>query len=70
MRVFGFSAAQIGSFRLLYRPAPVNLSQRRCAVKPVNAEPKRNDSIVPLAVTIAAPGELCVCVCVFSLNYN
>ncbi|XWS15564.1 hypothetical protein CRYUN_Cryun34aG0011200 [Craigia yunnanensis] len=46
---------QIGSFRLADRHATVNLSQKRCAVKPVNAEPKRNDSIVPLAATIVAP---------------
>lgn len=48
-------APQIGSFRLLDRPAALSLSQRRCAVKPVNAESKRNDSIVPLAATIAEP---------------
>ncbi|OMO64817.1 Thioredoxin-independent 5'-adenylylsulfate reductase [Corchorus olitorius] len=48
-------APQIGSFRLADRHATVNLSQKRCAVKPVNAEPKRNDSMVPLAATIAAP---------------
>ncbi|KAJ6767379.1 hypothetical protein OIU79_023191 [Salix purpurea] len=28
---------------------------QRCAVKPLNAEAKRNDSIVPLAATISAP---------------
>ncbi|OIT39412.1 PREDICTED: 5'-adenylylsulfate reductase 1, chloroplastic-like isoform X1 [Nicotiana attenuata] len=34
----------------------VNLSRiRRLAVKPLNAEPKRNESIVPLAATIVAP---------------
>ncbi|XVF26056.1 hypothetical protein REPUB_Repub13aG0267100 [Reevesia pubescens] len=46
---------QIGSFRLADRHATVNLSQKRCAVKPLNAEPKRNDSMVPLAATIVAP---------------
>ncbi|KAF2304943.1 hypothetical protein GH714_000648 [Hevea brasiliensis] len=46
-------ALQIGSLRLLGRPAAVSLSQRRCSVKPVNAESKRNDSIVPLAAAIA-----------------
>nr|KJB67216.1 hypothetical protein B456_010G180900 [Gossypium raimondii] len=46
---------QIGAVRLADRHATVSLSRRRCAVKPVNAEPKRNDSIVPLAATIAAP---------------
>jgi adenylyl-sulfate reductase (glutathione) len=53
-----FSAPQFGSFKLLDRPTTfVNVSsQRRCAVKPLNAEPKRNGSVVPLAATIAAPG--------------
>ncbi|MBA0868996.1 hypothetical protein Goshw_021783 [Gossypium schwendimanii] len=46
---------QIGAVRLADRHATVSLSRRRCAVKPVNAERKRNDSIVPLAATIAAP---------------
>ena len=53
----GFSVQQIGSFRLADRHATVNLSQKRCAVKPVNAEPKRNDSMVPMAATIVAPGK-------------
>ncbi|XP_011037616.1 PREDICTED: 5'-adenylylsulfate reductase 3, chloroplastic-like [Populus euphratica] len=46
-----------GSFKLLERPTTfVNVSsQRRCAVKPLNAEPKRNGSVIPLAATIAAP---------------
>ncbi|XP_015885236.3 5'-adenylylsulfate reductase 2, chloroplastic [Ziziphus jujuba] len=52
-------ALQLAPFRLLDRThgqsSVLNLSQRRCAVKPLNAEPKRNDSIVPLAATIAAP---------------
>ncbi|KAJ6925467.1 hypothetical protein NC651_009988 [Populus alba x Populus x berolinensis] len=50
-------APQFGSFKLLDRPTTfVNVSsQRRCAVKPLNAEPKRNVSVVPLAATIAAP---------------
>lgn len=50
-------APQFGSFKLLDRPTKfVNVSsQRRCAVKPLNAEPKRNGSVVPLAATIAAP---------------
>ncbi|KDP20736.1 hypothetical protein JCGZ_21207 [Jatropha curcas] len=47
--------SQIGSFRLLDRLSAVNISQRRCAAKPVNAESKRNDSIVPLAATVAEP---------------
>ena len=37
--------------------AAVNLSSRRSAVKPVNAEPKRSDSIVPLAATITEAGK-------------
>ncbi|KAH6795917.1 hypothetical protein C2S51_036903 [Perilla frutescens var. frutescens] len=53
-------AAQFGSFQPLERshlpPASVNISRRRCAsVKPLNAEPKRNDSIVPSAATVLAP---------------
>ncbi|KAK4858693.1 hypothetical protein QYF36_020568 [Acer negundo] len=49
--------SQIGSFRLLERPqvASTIVSKRRVSVKPVNAEPKRNDSVVPLAATIVAP---------------
>ncbi|GMY36870.1 5'-adenylylsulfate reductase 3, chloroplastic-like [Fagus crenata] len=51
---------QNGSFKvILDRPRTrthgLNLSQRRSSVKPLNAEPKRNDSIVPLAATIVAP---------------
>ncbi|XP_022720621.1 5'-adenylylsulfate reductase 2, chloroplastic-like isoform X1 [Durio zibethinus] len=46
---------QIGSFRLADRHATVNLSHKRSAMKPVNAEPKRNDPMVPLAATIVAP---------------
>ncbi|KAL1169968.1 hypothetical protein V6Z11_A05G181900 [Gossypium hirsutum] len=48
---------QIGSFRLADRHATVNLSQKRCAVKPVNAEPKRNDSMLSHAATTSAPGK-------------
>ncbi|KAG2688321.1 hypothetical protein I3760_09G090000 [Carya illinoinensis] len=33
----------------------VNSSRRNCSVKPVNVEPKRNGSIVPLAATIVTP---------------
>ncbi|WCJ20180.1 Adenosine 5'-phosphosulfate reductase [Euphorbia peplus] len=47
--------SQFGSFRLLDRPAAVNLSHRRCVVKAVNSEPKRNELIVPLAAAIAEP---------------
>ncbi|MBA0565683.1 hypothetical protein Golob_010547 [Gossypium lobatum] len=46
---------QIGSFRLADRHATVNLSQKRSAVKPVNAEPKRNDSMLSHAATTSAP---------------
>ncbi|PPR81350.1 hypothetical protein GOBAR_AA39363 [Gossypium barbadense] len=46
---------QIGSFRLADRHATVNLSQKRCAVKPVNAEPKSNDSMLSHAATTSAP---------------
>ncbi|XP_030456968.2 5'-adenylylsulfate reductase 2, chloroplastic-like isoform X2 [Syzygium oleosum] len=52
-------APRIGSFRLLDRvqaaSVALNVSQRRSLVKPVNAEPKRNDSIVRSAATIVAP---------------
>ncbi|KAB1221809.1 5'-adenylylsulfate reductase 3, chloroplastic [Morella rubra] len=51
-------APQVCSFRLSDRldvlSRAVKLSQRRCSVKPVNAEPKTNASIVPIATTIAA----------------
>ncbi|XP_044461355.1 5'-adenylylsulfate reductase 1, chloroplastic-like isoform X2 [Mangifera indica] len=51
--------SQIASFRLLDRPhmASTTLPRRRSSVKPVNAEPKRNGSIVPLVATVAAPVE-------------
>ncbi|KAL3850878.1 hypothetical protein ACJIZ3_012760 [Penstemon smallii] len=44
---------QIGSFQPFDRP--VLPSRRRWAVKPLNAEPKRNDSIVPSATNLIAP---------------
>ncbi|KAK9227676.1 hypothetical protein WN943_012731 [Citrus x changshan-huyou] len=49
--------SQIGSFRLVDRAnvASTSLSQRRSLVRPLNAEPKRNDSVVPLAATLATP---------------
>ncbi|KAK9936008.1 hypothetical protein M0R45_012875 [Rubus argutus] len=56
-------APQLGSFRMPERAygqiqnQAVTFSQRRSSVKPVNAQPKRNDSIVPLAATIVAPEE-------------
>ncbi|KAK4421344.1 5'-adenylylsulfate reductase 1, chloroplastic [Sesamum alatum] len=52
-------AAQFGAFQPFDRPhvppAAVGFSRRRCAVKALNAEPKRNDSIVPSAATLFAP---------------
>ncbi|XVE87768.1 hypothetical protein DITRI_Ditri19aG0014300 [Diplodiscus trichospermus] len=50
-----FKVQKIGSFRLADGHATVNLSQKRSAVKPVNAEPKRNESMIPLAEAIVAP---------------
>uniref|UniRef100_A0A2P2JZX0 adenylyl-sulfate reductase (glutathione) n=1 Tax=Rhizophora mucronata TaxID=61149 RepID=A0A2P2JZX0_RHIMU len=49
---------QLGSFSFLDRPVAGGANfayQRWTAVRPVNAEPKRNNSVVPLAATIAAP---------------
>ncbi|XP_061336924.1 5'-adenylylsulfate reductase 3, chloroplastic-like isoform X1 [Gastrolobium bilobum] len=52
-------APQIGSFRISERPhvssGVVNLTQTRNIVRPLNAEPQRKDSLVPLAATIVAP---------------
>lgn len=66
--VFRFSAPQVCSFRLSDRldvlSRAVKLSQRRCSVKPVNAEPKTNASIVPIATTIAAAGKCVLLHCV------
>lgn len=50
----------MGSFRISEWPSALNFTSRRSSVKPVNAEPKRNDSIVPLAATIVAPGALII----------
>ncbi|XP_049384235.1 5'-adenylylsulfate reductase 3, chloroplastic-like [Solanum stenotomum] len=51
--------SHLGTFQPLERPqllsSTVLNSRRRSAVKPLNAEPKRNDSIVPSAATIVAP---------------
>ncbi|KAK9267326.1 hypothetical protein L1049_009750 [Liquidambar formosana] len=53
---------RFGSFRPLDRPhvpsTAVNFSRRRCAVTPVNAEPKRSDSIVPLAAATMVGSEV------------
>ncbi|XP_022142140.1 5'-adenylylsulfate reductase 1, chloroplastic-like [Momordica charantia] len=54
-------APQIGYLRLSSRPnvpaSSVNYySQRRCSVEPLHAEPKRSDSVAPLAATSVAPG--------------
>lgn len=57
------AAPQLGSFRVPQRSycqiqnQAVTFSQRRSSVKPLNAQPKRNDSIVPLAATVVAPGK-------------
>ncbi|PIN09633.1 Phosphoadenosine phosphosulfate reductase [Handroanthus impetiginosus] len=52
-------AAQFGVFQALDRPhipsSAVHFSPRRSAVKPLNAEAKRNDSMVPSAATSFAP---------------
>ncbi|KAL8461454.1 hypothetical protein ACS0TY_032792 [Phlomoides rotata] len=52
-------AAQFGAFQALDRlhspSTTVSFSRRRCSVKPLNAEPKRNDSVVPSAATFSAP---------------
>jgi len=56
---FLFSVLQIGSLRVLERNVSsgvYNLPQRRSLMKALNAESQRNDSIVPLAATIVAPG--------------
>ncbi|KAE8656532.1 5'-adenylylsulfate reductase 3 [Hibiscus syriacus] len=46
--------AQFSSLRLADRHATVNQSKKCCAVKPVNAEPKRNYSLLPQAASISA----------------
>ncbi|KAG8365396.1 hypothetical protein BUALT_Bualt18G0100300 [Buddleja alternifolia] len=52
-------AANFGAFQPLDRPhlpsTAVSFSRRRCAVKALNAEPRRNDTIVPAAATLFAP---------------
>lgn len=52
-------ASQFGAFQQFDRPhlppAAVGFSRRRCTVKALNAEPKRNDSIIPSAATLFAP---------------
>ncbi|KAF5742161.1 APS reductase [Tripterygium wilfordii] len=51
--------SQIGSFQVLDRPSAPNLSHRRLSVKALNAEPRRSDSVAPLAATaVAATPEL------------
>ncbi|GFP91968.1 5'-adenylylsulfate reductase 1 chloroplastic [Phtheirospermum japonicum] len=57
------AAAQFGASQPLdwlhFQSASMNFSRRRCAVKAaLNAEPKRNDSIVPSAATLFATGEV------------
>lgn len=53
------TVSQIGSLRLLDRvhvaPVSLNLSGKRSSsVKPLNAEPKTKDSMIPLAATMVA----------------
>ncbi|PWA98947.1 APS reductase 3 [Artemisia annua] len=59
----GVAGVQLSASNLQFSdgcfPAPVSLSlsrKRSQAVKALNAEPKRNDSIVPSAATVSAPG--------------
>ncbi|CAI9092591.1 OLC1v1027876C1 [Oldenlandia corymbosa var. corymbosa] len=47
--------SKFGSFQPLDRASILSTPARRLVVKPLNAEPKRNNSIVPAAATIAAP---------------
>lgn len=42
------------SDRVILTPMSLNLSAKRSSIKPLNAEPKRNDSMVPLATTMVA----------------
>lgn len=53
------AAVQFGAFQPLDRSqtiaTSVNVFRRRLAVKSLNAEPKRNESIVPSAATISVP---------------
>ncbi|KAL3627466.1 aspartic proteinase precursor [Castilleja foliolosa] len=55
-------AAQFGVYqslnRLHFQSSFANFSRRRCAVKTFNADPKRNDSIVPSAASSFAPGAI------------
>ncbi|XP_010529442.1 PREDICTED: 5'-adenylylsulfate reductase 1, chloroplastic-like [Tarenaya hassleriana] len=53
-------ATQIGSLRLVgdrfnVAPSSLNLFGRRSSLKPLNAEPKTQDAVGPLAATIVAP---------------
>lgn len=55
LKIF-LTVSQIGSLKLLDRVSvttPMSL-KKRSSVKPLNAEPKRNDSMVPLAATMVA----------------
>ncbi|KAH6820366.1 APS reductase 3 [Perilla frutescens var. hirtella] len=55
-------AANFGAFQPLDRlhspTTAVNFSRRSWSVKPLNAEPKRNDSIVSAATTASAPADV------------
>lgn len=71
---FLLSVPQIGSIRILERTHVssgfVNLPQRRNLVKPLNAEPQRNDSLVPLAATIVAPGKFPFFVITYTFSFE
>lgn len=55
-----FAVSQVGLYQPLDRAhslsTVLNVSRKRVAVKPLNAEPKRNDSVVVAASTVVAPG--------------
>lgn len=53
-------ASKFGSFLPLDRPSMLSVPARRSAVKPLNAEPKRNNSIVHAAATAFAPGNISI----------
>lgn len=52
--------SKFGSFQPLDRPGMLSVPARRSAAKPLNAEPKRNNSIVSAAATVFAPGNISI----------
>lgn len=42
--------------RAYHQPSAVSFSRRHSDVKPLNAEPRRNEAVVASAATVAAPG--------------